>query len=192
MNMGSFRNALLSSTLLLVFLSFIPISIAQADTTPPTIEYTTTTYTSEYASINITARVSDDVGVFTVLCLDLNDTIGGIIPGTNHTMTLIEGTSQNGTYLYQIPRGSNQALFVFYACDTSGNWASTGVNGYLLRIIKTKLITLDEISLEEPVGGVWVPVDKLGLLAPYIGLASTIAVAAVATAIYVRRRNEKE
>lgn len=37
------------------------------------------------------------------------------------------------------------------------------------------------------VGGVWVAVDKLGLLAPYIGLASTIVVAAAATAIYVKR-----
>jgi len=37
------------------------------------------------------------------------------------------------------------------------------------------------------VGGVWVPVDKLGLLAPYIGLASTIVVATAATAIHVKR-----
>jgi len=45
------------------------------------------------------------------------------------------------------------------------------------------------------VGGVWVPVDKFGLLAPYIGLASTILVATVATAIYVKhvkRRKEKQ
>ena len=38
-----------------------------------------------------------------------------------------------------------------------------------------------------PVGGIWVPVDKFGLLAPYIGLASTILVATAATAIYVKR-----
>ena len=38
-----------------------------------------------------------------------------------------------------------------------------------------------------PVGGVWVPLDKFGLLAPYIGLASTIVVATVATAIYAKR-----
>jgi hypothetical protein len=44
------------------------------------------------------------------------------------------------------------------------------------------------------VGGVLVSVDKLGLLAPYIGVASTILVATAATAIYVRRvkrRKEK-
>ena len=42
------------------------------------------------------------------------------------------------------------------------------------------------------VGGNVVAVDKFGLLAPYIGLASTIAVATVATAIYVKRRKEKQ
>jgi len=45
-----------------------------------------------------------------------------------------------------------------------------------------------------PVGGVIVPVDKFGLLAPYIGLASTILVATTTTTIYVKRvkrRKEK-
>jgi len=46
----------------------------------------------------------------------------------------------------------------------------------------------------KPVGGIAPPIDKLGLLAPYIGLTSTIIVATVATAIYVKRvkrRKEK-
>jgi hypothetical protein len=42
------------------------------------------------------------------------------------------------------------------------------------------------------VGGMWVPVDKFGLLAPYIGVASTILVAAVATAIYAKRVKRTE
>jgi hypothetical protein len=45
------------------------------------------------------------------------------------------------------------------------------------------------------VGGVVVSVDKFGLLAPYIGLTSTILVTTVATAIYVKRvkrRKEKQ
>jgi len=45
------------------------------------------------------------------------------------------------------------------------------------------------------VGGIVVPVDKFGLLAPYIGLASTIMVASVAAAICVKRvkrRKEKQ
>ena len=46
-----------------------------------------------------------------------------------------------------------------------------------------------------PVGGIVVPVDKFGLLAPYIGLASTILVATAATTIYIKhlkRRKEKQ
>jgi len=40
------------------------------------------------------------------------------------------------------------------------------------------------------VGGVWIPVDKLALLAPYIGLASTIILAAAATAIFFKYRKK--
>jgi hypothetical protein len=46
-----------------------------------------------------------------------------------------------------------------------------------------------------PVGGIVIPVDKFGLLAPYIGLASTTTIGAAATAVYVkrvRRRKEKQ
>lgn len=55
---------------------------------------------------------------------------------------------------------------------------------------------VDHPVTEPPaVGGVVVPIDKFGLLAPYIALASTILVATVATAIYVKRvkrRKEKQ
>ena len=49
------------------------------------------------------------------------------------------------------------------------------------------------ITYEEAVvtGGVWVPADKFGLLAPYIGVASTILVATVAAAIYGKRVKRK-
>lgn len=42
------------------------------------------------------------------------------------------------------------------------------------------------------VGGVGVPVDKFALLAPYVGLASTILVATAVTAIYVKRVKRRE
>lgn len=47
-------------------------------------------------------------------------------------------------------------------------------------------------QVQEIVGGIKVPVDKLGLLAPYIGLASTILVATAATAVYAKRVKRKE
>lgn len=45
------------------------------------------------------------------------------------------------------------------------------------------------------VGGVIIPIDKFGLLAPYIGLASTTMVGAVATVVYAKHikcRKEKQ
>jgi len=42
------------------------------------------------------------------------------------------------------------------------------------------------------VGGVVIPIDKLNVLAPYIGLASTILVTAIAATLYVNRRKEKK
>ena len=55
-------------------------------------------------------------------------------------------------------------------------------------------IGVSPIPDEYPVGGISVPVDKFGLLAPYIGLGSTLIAATAATAIYVKRvkhRNKK-
>jgi hypothetical protein len=45
------------------------------------------------------------------------------------------------------------------------------------------------------VGGIVVSIEKLNLLAPYLGLASTVIVATVATSIYtkrVKRRKERQ
>jgi len=44
-------------------------------------------------------------------------------------------------------------------------------------------LTVEEV----PVGGVWIPVDKLELLAPYIGLTILLAVAVI-TVVYVKKR----
>ena len=41
-------------------------------------------------------------------------------------------------------------------------------------------------------GGVWVPVDKFGLLTPYVGVASTIVAATAASAVYIKRRKKKQ
>jgi len=42
-----------------------------------------------------------------------------------------------------------------------------------------------------PVGGVWVPINKFDLVAPWIGLASLITVAAVSV-VYVKRRKKQQ
>jgi hypothetical protein len=43
------------------------------------------------------------------------------------------------------------------------------------------------VSIEPMVGGFLIPVDKLGLLVPYLGVASTV-VATVVTTAYIKRR----
>jgi len=45
---------------------------------------------------------------------------------------------------------------------------------------------------EGRVGGVVVPVDKFGLLAPYVGLASSIIVATAATRVYIKRLKRRK
>lgn len=42
------------------------------------------------------------------------------------------------------------------------------------------------------VGGIGNPVDKLAILAPYIGLASTLLVAAIGTTVFVKRSKRRE
>jgi len=47
------------------------------------------------------------------------------------------------------------------------------------------------VKASDPVGGIWIPVNKLELLAPYIGLASAISIAAVAAVVLVKRRKKQ-
>jgi len=48
------------------------------------------------------------------------------------------------------------------------------------------------VHVSAAVGGVWIPINKIGLLTTYIGLASTILLATAATAIYVKHRKKKQ
>jgi len=63
---------------------------------------------------------------------------------------------------------------------------------YFQFTLSTHEITMEFAPPSAPVGGIWIPVDKLALLAPYIGLASTILIATVATAIYIKHRKKKQ
>lgn len=78
-------------------------------------------------------------------------------------------------------------------------------HGYLLNDIYSITLTVTDnyglstsvtkaiyFSKSSGVGGLTGSVDKLGLLAPYIGLASTILVATVATTIYVKHAKRRK
>lgn len=62
--------------------------------------------------------------------------------------------------------------------------------GYGLQV--THDSTWVTLHINPTVGGVVISVDKLALLAPYIGLTSTIIAATVATAIYAKRFKRRE
>ena len=128
---------------------------------------------------------------------------------------------QGGTTLWQPGTIDNMiGIITYYGCTLTGDSAPVSGSGNLA-IVKfrcknagnsllhlTDVILVDPtpkqipasisdgtVQVSLPVGGVVVPVDKFGLLAPYIGLASTILVATAATAIYVKRvkrRKEKQ
>ena len=103
---------------------------------------------------------------------DINEALGGKIA----TAVIVYG--------FVDPEGASVPMNGQHPPD--GKWHSRGVFPYNYSVRTEHL---------SAVGGIWVPVDKLGLLAPYIGLASTLIVATVATAIYVKRvkhRREKQ
>jgi hypothetical protein len=49
-----------------------------------------------------------------------------------------------------------------------------------------------QMAMQPTIGGVVIPVDKFGLLTPYIGLAASVVGASVASAIYAKHRKEKQ
>jgi len=103
-------------------------------------------------------------------------TVSSLAPGTHLNLTFDWDTTTFNPGNYTI---SVAASIVLYEIDIADN---TYIDGTVT------------VTAPTGVGGVWVPVDKFGLLAPYIALASTILVATVATAIYVKhvkRRNKK-
>jgi len=46
------------------------------------------------------------------------------------------------------------------------------------------------VETPDPVGGIWIPVNKLELLTPYIGLALAILIAVVVTVVFVKQRRK--
>jgi hypothetical protein len=76
--------------------------------------------------------------------------------------------------------------------------APPGTYQYVVEFLKGNNVvgTADPyVQVTSGVGGIVIPVDKFALLAPYIGLVSTVTVATVATVIYIKRvkcRKEKQ
>jgi hypothetical protein len=78
----------------------------------------------------------------------------------------------------------------------AGAGAGLDIYGYIPGIGTTGAAYTDYIFTDHGVmatvvvGGIWVPVDKLALLAPYIGLVSAIVLAVATTAVFFKHRKK--
>jgi hypothetical protein len=109
---------------------------------------------------------------------------GGNPPYTYHWY--LNGSSKGGNTTSWTFTPSSTGYYTIYVNVTDSNNQRSKSN--------VASVTVNNVPSPSPpaVGGVWVPVDKLALLAPYIALASTILAATAATGIYVKRRKEKQ
>jgi hypothetical protein len=130
------------------------------------------------------------LGISTPISSGYTLTLGGFFSfGVPHSPTIFTGTI-DGTI---ITSQETPALTIV----TSANYTIDEADPSLLILTGT-----EQIVSSLGVGGILVPVDKFALLTlllasyvPYIGLASTITVAAVASAVYIKRverRKEKQ
>jgi len=118
--------------------------------------------------------------------VSVNITMDGTPTGYNTSHTF---TGLTGTHTFTVPNtDANDHPFYRWIPGSPSTTITVSSGGTCRAFYGTP-------SPPPPVGGIAVPIDKLGLLVPYIGLASTVIVATVASAIYVKcvkRRKEKQ
>ena len=115
------------------------------DVVKPKIEHTPVTFANINKTINVTAKITDDVKVESVY-LNYTD-----INGINHNDTMIKW---NGNWSYEIPGQlsvGNLTYFV-WANDTSGNANQTSIYQVQINDVITPDTTPPTILLESPTG----------------------------------------
>jgi len=127
-------------------------------------------------------------------------------PGGHHHKLVVKnvlyvesGASYRGIYeckdnwdtsLILVPPGESGRSVNPHYGDTFPLWLNNQYTTCLFNdtVIQTYPKT---VFARPPVGGIWIPIDKLGLLAPYIALASTIILAIAATAVFFKYRKRQ-
>jgi len=119
---------------------------------------------------------------------------------TDRSITLKTRNKQTGQVIFQTVLAPGESFYLHHGNPDKlprGKWIVTDPPG---------VITFEWIEdtggdgefwleVQAGVGGFAISVDKFGLLTPYIGLASTTIIAAIATVVYVKRvkpRKEKQ
>jgi len=142
----------------------------------------------------------------------------GWTPTLLEALDIIQGSFLSGSgETYWIEQIDNTTGIILAACTLVGN--RPGVNGSgtlcsvsfyaealgesVLGLYDTKLVDSFEqlithavnhgsVTVSESVGGFLIPVDKLELLAPYIGLASAVTLAICLIVVFAKRRERKD
>lgn len=122
--------------------------------------------------------------------------VEGIIDNTNGIISFSHCVLKSPTSSHV--SGSGNLAKVEFRCKNIGD-SDLGLTDVIL--ISYFLFTPREIArditngtvhVSAAVGGAEIPVDKIGMLAPYISLASTILVAVAATTIYIKHVRGKK
>lgn len=184
------KNILMYFGTAMLFLSLVSATIQTALADAPTIEVSRVTTSDGYPIYEIVASDIDD-GIERIIIKDLDN-----------VQTVVSDPLPDRVYKPPAYEG----WYLYYDVPSSGE-ATVTVHVYYANVLEPILFTYlaydDGWYVEShirggalvTVGGTLIAVNKFALLAPYIGFASTVVVAAAATAIYVkrvRRRKEKQ
>jgi len=131
------------------------------------------------------AHVFDEVS-FDVTCYYDSTPIGtlrvyNLPPGSSKILTFAWDTTGVAPGTYVVKAKVDSSIEIDESDETNNECTST----------TTLTITAPAPPPPPPVGGVWVPINKFDLLAPYVGLVSLIAVVAVSV-VYVRHRGKNK
>jgi len=146
-------------------------------------------------SLNITVetskpsyQVSEDITIHGNLTYDgspvQNNSVGLQVkdPVDDVVVIRILQTNASGVYnlTFKLPTDAKNGTYTVYVSSTYMAQTATDNTTFEYGVAPTPT----------PVGGIWIPVDKLGLLAPYIGLASTIILAIAVTVIFFKHKKQ--
>jgi hypothetical protein len=132
------------------------------------------------SNVTLTAYYTGPYYEFTVTSTHITGvpfTINGTQQTTPYTEWLIEGY-----YTLEVPKIHGRHLWQ--------RWLEDGDTNRTKTVNLNTTLQLTAVYELPPVGGIYIPTNKLSLLAPYIGLTILLAVAA-ATVVYIKKRKKQ-
>lgn len=154
-------------------------------------------------NIYITDPINRHIGTDPTTGEHVNEIPGAFYSGPgSKPQRIVISNPLDGVYDIKLLGTSTENYTLVVELVTLEKTTTDTYTGYITagQILATEaIISEGEMTSEQPVplpvGGIYIPVDKLALLAPYIALTSIILVAIAATAIYfkhAKRRKKKQ